>query len=465
MKKLILTASLFLIGSSVLLAQTERFDIAAFTPPQGWKRVENGGSLAFMTAFGTGASAGSCQIVLYPSGPSKGSARQDLDAAWANIVTAALRSPARPTVTSTKRPDGWEMTSGAASITRSGPAHATMVTTATGFGKAITIQVTVLGSGSACVSAASAFLDTLKFDAERSSGVPGVTGTGLASTSAGDVSGMYDIVPPAGWSARKMEGHLRLEAPGGSCIILILPPQASSGDLARDAAGVFDNMYRGWQPQKSGEQRYTLSKGILPGGHEFFATEAGMSKLSADGTRYDGFEYGVAIVVRAGANIAVIAARHNSSLLGHSNCYLKYESWRRFFNSFAVKNAPTVAVRDDPAKGIIGRWTMSESGASGEYVFAANGNYAFVGALGTTSTSSDINYDYLHIKTYAFPGDGTYTISGNQLTMRRRGGTAEQVRVRFEKVNHGGAGWVNRIHMLKRETHGENEVAYEKRGK
>jgi hypothetical protein len=110
---------------------------------------------------------------------------------------------------------------------------------------------------------------------------------------------------------------------------------------------------------------------------------------------------------------------------------------------------------------------MNEAGASGEYIFAANGNYAFVGAIGTSSTSSDYNYEYLHIKTYAFQGDGSYSISGNQLTTRKRGvNNPEQVRLRFEKVNKGGIGWKDRLYLLSKSSPiGENEVCYEKMDK
>lgn len=461
MKKIVLTIAFVILGTAAAPAQGERFDIATFVPPAGWQKSDAGGSISYMTAPRAGGNASACQIVIYPSGPSKGDARKDFDAAWANIVTAGLRSSAQPTVSTMKAPEGWNMMAGAADITQASSKFATMVTTATDLRRAMSFQVTVMGPGTDCTPAIAAFFNSLKFDVAAA---PNRGGTS-PGTSRPSADGDYDFTPPAGWSVRRMEGHIRLESPGGSCIILIFPPQASSGDLARDAASVFDNMYRGWQPQKSGSQRYTLSQGFLPDGHEFFVTEAGMSKPSADGTRYDGFEDGLAMVVRAGAGIAMIAARHNASLLGHSNCYGKYEGWRRFFNSFAVRSIAGNAVREDPAKRIIGRWSMTESGASGEYVFAANGNYALVGALGTTSTSSDINYDYLHIKTYAFPGDGSYAIAGNDLTLRRRGGGAEKVTVRFDKVNRGGAGWTDRIHMLKRDAQGLSEVAYEKRGK
>jgi hypothetical protein len=270
----------------------------------------------------------------------------------------------------------------------------------------------------------------------------------------------YNYIVPAGWSSRAMGDHIRLESPGGSCVILIFPIQQSAADLQQAAVSVLDTMYKGWQFQRTGPQSFTLYKGVLPSGQDFFMMEAGMKKLAADGTRYDGFEDGAAFIVQAPGGYAIVAARHNASLLGHSDCR-KYDRWPRFVNSFSVKNAPVTAAGNDAAR-IVGRWVMSESGAVGEYLFAANGNYAIVGALGSTYKTSDANYDYLHVKTNAFAGDGSYSIAGKQLLLRRRGGAAEQIAFRFDEVNHGGAGWSDRLVMRKRDGSGENEVAYER---
>jgi hypothetical protein len=38
----------------------------------------------------------------------------------------------------------------------------------------------------------------------------------------------------------------------------------------------------------------------------------------------------------------------------------------------------------------------------------------------------------------------------------------EQVRLRFERVNHGGTGWRDRLYLLKKDAFGENEVFYER---
>lgn len=100
-----------------------------------------------------------------------------------------------------------------------------------------------------------------------------------------------------------------------------------------------------------------------------------------------------------------------------------------------------------------------------EYIFAANGNYKFIGVGGSTVTRADANYDYIYIKTSSFAGDGSYSIRNNQLVFKRRGDrNAEQVPFRFDKVNHGGTGWKDRLYMRKVSAGDgkQYEVCYEK---
>lgn len=276
----------------------------------------------------------------------------------------------------------------------------------------------------------------------------------------------YDFTSPDKWQLQKNKDHLLIQNPESGCLIRIIEPQPSSGNLEQDAKAVFDIMYAGWQYQKTGEQQYVLSKGFLPKGLEYYMIEAGMSNLSADGSRYDGFEDGAALVIKIGTQIVIISVRHNTSMMARGDCQRKYETWRRFFNSFTVKNISLPENNEeDVSTRITGAWSQTESGASSEYVLAANGNYAFYGALGTTSTSRDYNYEYLHIKTYSFQGDGSYSITGNQLTLKKRNRDPEQIKFRFEKVNHGDTRWKDRIWILSKDNIGETEVCYEKREK
>lgn len=275
----------------------------------------------------------------------------------------------------------------------------------------------------------------------------------------------YDFIAPEHWQVQSKPDHILLtQSPDMSgCIIQILPPQPSSGNLETDSKAVFETMYSGWQYQKTGERQYVLSKGRLPKGLEYCMMEAPMSATSADG-RYL-LEEGVALVVKAGNQLALIAVRHRG-LLAHIDCQRKYETWRRFFNSFTVRNAPIPgSLGQDAAQRIIGVWSQNESGGASEYIFAANGHYAFSGALGTSSTSSDVRHEYLHIRTYAFAGDGSYSILGGRLKLRRHGADVEELPFRFEQVNSGGTGWRDRLYLLRTDRAGKSEVCYEKKNR
>jgi len=279
------------------------------------------------------------------------------------------------------------------------------------------------------------------------------------STSRGIGLDDYVFDAPPGWSVQPQGNHVRLQNMESGCLILVIEPQPSSGDLEQDARAAFELMYRGWSCQKSGEQSYTLSKGRTRQGLEYCTMEAAMSMTAADG-RYH-LEEGVAVVIKAGGPVAIIGARHNSSMLGHDRC-TRYEGWPRFFSSFTVKNATPPADAGDPSTRIIGRWATTESGASGEYVFAANGRYRLTGAIGTTYTTSEHDHEVIYAATSAFEGDGSYAVSGNRLTLSPRAGLPEQVSIRFVQINRGGSAWKDQLGLLKKDASGEYEVKYEK---
>ena len=139
-----------------------------------------------------------------------------------------------------------------------------------------------------------------------------------------------------------------------------------------------------------------------------------------------------------------------------------------FVNSRAIKNIPVgkKAGQQSPQR-IIGLWKLKTTGvANGDYAFAANGNYQFGGAIGASTTTSDMYYEYIYNRAYPFEGDGSYTFSGNLLMLKRRGVVnPEQVTIRFEKVNHGGEGWKERMYMLEKDKYGEYESVWEKESK
>jgi hypothetical protein len=276
----------------------------------------------------------------------------------------------------------------------------------------------------------------------------------------------YSFIVPAKWFVTTAKDHVKLsqsqEETG--CIITILEPQPSSGNLEKDVVSVFGMMYPGWSFRNTGAKQYDLSKGYTPQGLEYYLMEGNVSKARPDGYYYD-YEDGAAMVVGFGAQVAIISARHNRLIA--CNCFNQYDGWRRFFNSFTVKNQTAAKNADSgTSQRIIGSWMTMGSGAATEYVLAANGNYQFIGAYGSSSTQTRGNEDYMILKGSAWQGDGKYTVSGDQITFLRRGDAKpERVRFRLEKVNHGGTGWNDRLYMRKIDaTLGkEYEVCYERR--
>ena len=287
--------------------------------------------------------------------------------------------------------------------------------------------------------------------------LPRVVNAAATSRTAASTLRDYEFIPPHQWQVRNEPEYILLtQTPDQQgCIIQILPPQQSSENLEQDVNAVFEMMYSGWNYSRTGAQQYLLAKGFLPSGHEYCMKEATMN-LSTPDNRYL-LEDGVALVVKAGDQVAIIAVRHRG-LLAHADCLNKYETWQRFFHSFAIKGVPPSKARDSNVSArIIGAWKLSSHGlASGEYVFAANGHYGLSGALGQSSTTTE--------RIYSFQGDGRYTIAGDRLTLtRHRGGAVERARFRFEQVNHGGTGWKDRLYLLEQDVAGQFEVGYEKR--
>jgi hypothetical protein len=190
--------------------------------------------------------------------------------------------------------------------------------------------------------------------------------------------------------------------------------------------------------------------------------EAGMSVTNADGRYYT--EEGTALVISAGSQIVIIAARHERLI--SCECRNNYNLWKRFFRSFTVRNAAVpVKKGEDPSQLIIGYWKTAENMVISDYLFAANGKFQHAGAFGNTSTSSDFNYDYIHYKSWSWEGDGSYSINGNHLTLKKRGSSPEELQVRFEKINHGGTGWKDRMYIIRKDNYSENEAGYEKQTK
>lgn len=435
-------------------AQSEKIGIATFAPPAGWQRTESNGSIAFLDSKTENGLTSFCQIILYPGSNSTANADKNFNSAWQNLVAVPTKSKAKPATQIEKTPDGWTVLTGSANIMNQGLTYKTIVTNITGFGKTMNVQINTAGGDYAAVL--EKFFNDLDLDSKA-------TVSNNQTNTSGAVSLKdYDFILPDKWQVQNNNDYISILNPKSGCVIRILPPQPSSGNLEQEANVVFDMMYKGWEYQGKGDKQFILAKGVLPKGQEYYRKEATMTGYTADG-RYN-LEEGSAMVVKAGNQTAIISARHNSSMVGHDDCYRNYNTLGRFFNSFGVKNTPLSKTNEeDAANRIIGLWKIVATGVvAGDYAFAANGNFQSGGGLGSSTTTSGMYYKYIYNRAYSFEGDGSYSITGKQLTLKKRGSTPETITIRFEKVSKGGAAWKDRIYMLKRDALKEFESTYEK---
>src|SRR6185503_4071653 len=97
-------------------SQTETFDIATFTPPTGWQRLDSNGMILFQDYKTANGLNSFCQIFLYPSINSSGNAKKDFNNSWALLVAKPTASKAKPTIELSKSDDGWTVVTGYANI-------------------------------------------------------------------------------------------------------------------------------------------------------------------------------------------------------------------------------------------------------------------------------------------------------------------------------------------------------------
>lgn len=458
MKKIFLLSLLFYLNKAS--AQRENFDMVSFVAPAGWHRLDTNGMLAFIKAKSATDLSDMCQIFLYPGRASSGNADKDFKTEWNNRVVAPMGINTKPKTEKTKNADGWNIISGSVNSMEGGINYNCKLVTSSGFGKTMSVLVIMTGNYSATVNQ---FFKDMTYDKNSILTNPQSIGSVYnGSNSAASVTiNDYQYIVPDKWFVQKNNDFIQLsqtQTAETGCYIRIISPQLSPGNIEEDVKNVFNQMYSGWQFRYANERQHAVYKGHTEQGLEYCRMEAGMSITTPDG-RYN-TEEGTAAVIKTGNQIVIVAARHDR--LKACECQNNYNLSKRFFKSFTVKNA-FVPDRsgDDPVKKIIGYWKTADNMVISDYVFAANGRYQHGGAIASSSTSSDFNYEYLHIKSYSWQGDGSYSVSGNQLTLKKSGDITN-LGIRFEKVNHGGTGWKERMYLLRKDNYAESEATFEK---
>src|SRR4030095_5968943 len=188
-------------------SQSEKFDIASFTPPQGWQRLDSNGVLIFhdyktknnLTSFG--------KIILFPSRASNNNAEKNFADEWDSRVTKPTGDKTKPTTQSDKTPDGWTAVTGYASITQSGLNYMRMLVTATGFGRTMSVMVNTAGSDHA--SAIEKFFKEMELDTKAALAL-NQPGNNMSTANGSSSFSDYQFIAPQGWYLKNNKDYLSI---------------------------------------------------------------------------------------------------------------------------------------------------------------------------------------------------------------------------------------------------------------
>ncbi|MGF2412615.1 hypothetical protein [Ferruginibacter sp.] len=135
--KIILTLCFF---SAIVLqaaAQKESFDITTYTPPKYWSKEEKKDAVSYKIVDKKNKTW--CQIGIYRSTATKGSAEQDFENDWQELIVAGYKITDAPRFNAMPDTDGWKIKSGGSKYVFNNNNAMVMLTTFSGYGKTMSI--------------------------------------------------------------------------------------------------------------------------------------------------------------------------------------------------------------------------------------------------------------------------------------------------------------------------------------
>lgn len=132
-----------IISTSLLNAQKETFDIATFTRPKGWQRLDTNGMTLLYHSKPNNELTDFCQIFLFPSRDANDDAVKNFQDEWTNHVMRATGATTTPQTQTNKTPDGWTAVSGRADVSQNGMKYTCMLTAVSGYKKEMSFVVNV----------------------------------------------------------------------------------------------------------------------------------------------------------------------------------------------------------------------------------------------------------------------------------------------------------------------------------
>ena len=260
MKKIISLLLLTAIMQQVI-AQTETFDIATYTPPKDFKKDSKQGVVNYTSVNST--TGNFCVIAMYASTASTGDAEKDFKREWKELVATPFKAKVNPE-TETQSADGWKAVVGASLVKMDGADVYIILTVFSGFGKTFSVRSSL--SDQAYTAQVDALFETMELDKTKTSTVNNnntnnnnTTTKPTKNSGTGAKFGLMLYSAPAGWNHQVFGDGVvfkPLDLPVDEQLaIQIMQPLNASGTLEQALAKSFDEatvMYNGTSMYQSG---------------------------------------------------------------------------------------------------------------------------------------------------------------------------------------------------------------------
>ena len=459
MKILAFSTLLSLAGASAASPQAATFDIATFTPPAGWQRVDQNALVQLQSQHTVNGRTTYCQIFLFASHPGTADAAQNFAAEWARLVAQQFGVAGLPRTESKQSPDGWTAVTGGANVVQRGIPVTAILFTVTGHDRVMSVVINEAGPEYA--ADVQRFFGTLAFRAPAADQVatppqpqaaqpaPATQALGSGGVS---VAGNYSYAIPQGWTGTSYpDGGIvygsQMFNNGERCQISVFPLRPTSGNLVNDARAIYASIFQ-TDPFQNNDYPYPAAsfiRGISAEGWNYFIIQKSIHGRFGDygtllGTRL--------MAVQLGNQVATITGTGKDPQVSMCFGELVHDDWPEFFYTVHFKSwTPQPQDREVPRR-LAGAWTTATATVADRYVFAANGRFASAAAAMTTTRISPTE---LLQTTNAYFGNGAYTINGSAITLTTDSdrGNPRRGSFRVEQVSKdGGATWTDRLCLL-----------------
>jgi hypothetical protein len=192
---------LSLVISVQSFSQTEKFDIATYTPPKDFKKDAKSGVVNYTNVnMATGTF---CVITMYASTASSGDAKKDFTNEWNELVVTPYKAEANPQTETETTDEGWNVVTAAAPVKLDGADVIIILTVASGYGKTMSIRTSL--NDQSYTAQVDALFTSMELDKTKTSVVNNTTTktaqTNTAVTKTGSYKfGLMNYTAPAGWS-------------------------------------------------------------------------------------------------------------------------------------------------------------------------------------------------------------------------------------------------------------------------